>query len=325
MLTEAQKRHALASIIHWYLEGETGRITQEAANKGLLSKDKRRNNKRSLLALLMNLPGDDNEKATKLTKFLQHPEQAAHKETIRLAQAYFTPRLPEILLSAAAPAYIRVAVRELFFGAHAFDPVTRYSPTGIINFIEEHDEKHVDKIDDFAGIWHVIRYSSDGTRVLRLALRVRKQETLHWRFRIYYRTFDMMAVEKPRPLLQTRGSLILLRGGDHVLFAGQEESRERNGNPEGYPLFITASTLQAKRLPFLGLVQRRDADAQVFAIRAAFHPADEPDIDDLRDKIGSWDENIAIEEIKPDIPDILTVLQRLVRPESDNRKCGISL
>jgi hypothetical protein len=137
-------------------------------------------------------------------------------------------------------------------------------------------------------------------------------------FKLYFRTHGM-TVSKSKDKYVTRGSLIVLKGGQHVMFLGQEEAHEGQLEPDGYPITIICPTKISRDGPFIGLVQRRHDDGKIFAIKAQFVRAKGRSIDELvaANRVGSFERQDEISEMAADIPGFEALLAELRRAPDD--------
>lgn len=251
---------------------------------------------------------------------------------------YFRDRVITPAYRSAAPAYIQMAIHEVFDGAEAttaanpqtagqVNPVlamaarqARYSPAAIIAGIEETLPQLNARARSFEGTWAVIRYAHHGKRVVRLGLEVSCPPTGRPIFKVYFRTRGM-TVNRSTAKYVTQGSLIVLKGGQHVMMFGQEEARDEQGEPDGYPVTIICPGRISRDAPFIGIGQRRHDDGKVFAVKAQFILMKGQSIDDLlaADKIGSFESPAEIAAMASDIPGFDALLAQLMRTGDDIR------
>ena len=243
-----------------------------------------------------------------------------------------------------APPYVQMAIHEVFDkpwldavvndnnGDVALDGAlkealdrARHAPHAVITSIEETVPQLTSRTKLFEGTWNAIRYAHHGRRVVRLAMEVKCSEEGRPTFTLYFRTHGM-TVSKSKDKYVTRGSLIVLKGGQHVMFFGQEEAHEGQVEPDGYPLTIICPTKISRDGPFIGLVQRRHDDGKIFAIKAQFVRAKGKSIDDLvaDNRVGSFEREDDITRMASDIPGFQGLLSELQRTP-DDAKGGLVL
>lgn len=218
------------------------------------------------------------------------------------------------------------------------------SPTMILPRSANFDQDEIDKItDDYAAIWHVFRFSHDGDRLVRAAMAIEKpdiERTSHpfTRFKIYFRTSELLASLEKRSQQSSKqcyvaeGSIMPLRGGKYMLFAGVDQTQDG----VEYPLFIVShmrdplshvQTIGSQRIrpvgkpdKFIATVSRHHHDKRVFfSAPCAFVRSRIKSIEDYPvDKIRSWDKADGIEKNK-DVDDLDQVLidLRLQWPKED--------
>ena len=243
---------------------------------------------------------------------------------------------------AEAPPYIRMAIYEVFdaplsgsltsqsaagIAANSIleGPLwqkqehARHAPHAVIASIEETVPQLAAKAKLFEGTWNVVRFSHHGKRVVRLAMEVKWHEGSRATFRLYYRTRGM-TVSRSKDKYVVIGSLIVLRGGQHIMFLGHEEAREGQPEPDGYPITIICPTRIARDGPFIGIVQRRHDDGKVFAIKAQF-VRDASKIDELfaDNRVGSFESEREISTMGNDIRGFYGLLAELERSKDDVR------
>lgn len=291
------------------------------------------------LATLIGLDPYDNpgkgkpEPAKHLFDFLQ----SAGPEHSQKIYDYFKAYVITPDYRSEAPPYVQMAIHEVFdkpwLGAidtDTDDVVTldgalkealdraRHAPHAVITSIEETVPQLTSRTKLFEGTWNAIRYAHHGRRVVRLAMEVTCSDEGRPTFTLYFRTHGM-TVSKSKDKYITRGSLIVLKGGQHVMFLGQEEAHEGQLEPDGYPLTIICPTKISRDGPFIGLVQRRHDDGKIFAIKAQFVRAKGKSIDDLvtDNKVGSFERDDDIARMASDIPGFQGLLAELQRPPDD--------
>jgi hypothetical protein len=169
----------------------------------------------------------------------------------------------------------------------------------------------------FEGTWNVIRYAHHGKR---LAMEVTCTPSGRATFKLYFRTRGLTASKSPAKYV-TRGSLIVLKGGQHVMFLGQEETRQDRRRPHDYPVIFICPTRISRDGPFIGLVMRRHDDGKIFSIKAHFLPADGCSMDDLLadNKIGSFEPGKEVDAMASDISGFQDLLSELERKPDDVR------
>lgn len=293
------------------------------------------------LAKLIDLPAYHNatkgkpEPAKHLLDFL-HSAGPAHCDTI---YNYFRDHVITPEYRAAAPAYIQMAIHQVFdtnangsgrdtnSRQGAKDPQivllseaaqqARYAPHAVLAAIEETHRQFVERAKAFVGRWNVLRYAHHGKRVVRLAMEVTSHEAGRLTFEIYFRTHGM-TVSKSHDVYVTRGSLIVLQGGQHVMLWGHEETQEGGMLPDGYPVSITCPMRISRNGPFMGLVQRRHDDGKIFAIKAQFVRENKRSIEELlADKVGSYERPEDIERMSADIEGFEALMSELRRSPDD--------
>lgn len=194
------------------------------------------------------------------------------------------------------------------------------SPHAVLAAIEETLLQFTERAAAFVGRWNVIRYAHHGRRVVRLVLEVTKHSAGRLTFKLYFRTRGM-TVSKSREFYVTRGSLIVLKGGQHVMFWGHEEPLNGVASPDGYPVSITCPMRITRDGPFMGLVQRRHDDGKIFAIKAQFVRENKRTIDELlADKVGSFEGQEEVARMLDDITGGDALLAELRRRTDDD--CG---
>jgi hypothetical protein len=250
---------------------------------------------------------------------------------------YFRDHVVTPLYRTAAPLYIQMAIHEVFDQLQGAQGVTDtelprtidaalaaardqvlYSPHAIISAIEETDAKLRLRAAKFKGVWNVIRFAHHGERVVRLAMEVTHDGVGRPLFKLYFRTRGMTLTQS-QDTYTTQGSVIVLRGGAHVMFFGREEHAAQQEVKDDYPVTITCGS--APETPFVGLVQRRHGDGPVFATRAQFIRERTRTIDQLlaQGKVGSFEGDKEIAAMGADIPGLLGLLDQLERKEGDER------
>lgn len=292
------------------------------------------------LAKLIRLDAYDNpgkgkpEPAKYLFDFLQ----SAGPEHSQKIYDYFKADVITSDYRAEAPPYVQMAIHEVFDkpwldavvandnnGDVALDGAlrealdrARHAPHAVITSIEETVPQLTSRTKLFEGTWNAIRYAHHGRRVVRLAMEVKCSDEGRPTFTLYFRTHGMTVSKSPEKYV-TRGSLIVLKGGQHVMFFGQEEAHEGQVEPDGYPLTIICPTKISRDGPFIGLVQRRHDDGKIFAIKAQFVRAKGKSIDDLvaDNKVGSFEREDDITRMASDIPGFQGLLSELQRTPDD--------
>ena len=294
------------------------------------------------LAKLIGLPAYHNvnkgkpEPAKHLLDFVQSAGPAHYAKILE----YFREHVITPHYRAMAPAYIQMAIYEVFDtpcadGADAWSVQTanghipidahlkqrqeraRYAPQSVIAAIEETVPQLIARAKLFAGTWNIIRYAHHGKRVVRLVMEVTCHEDGRLTFKLYFRTRGM-TLANSKDKYVTRGSLIVLKGGQHVMFLGQEETHEGLMEPDGYPITITCPTRISRDGPFMGLVQRRHDDGKIFAIKAQFVRAARS-IDEIfaAGRVGSFETDAEIARMAKDIPGFDGLLAELRRSPDD--------
>ncbi len=297
----------------------------------------------SALAKLIGLPPYTNpgkgtpEPARHLFVFLQ----SAGPEYSKQIFEYFKAHVITADYRAEAPPYVQMAIHEVFdrpwldsssAGATKDGEVVevvdgelrdaleraRHAPHTVITSIEETVPQLTSRTKLFEGTWNAIRYAHHGRRVVRLAMEVKCNDQGRPTFTLYFRTHGM-TVSNSKDKYITRGSLIVLKGGQHVMFLGQEEAHEGQLEPDGYPLTIICPTKISRDGPFIGLVQRRHDDGKIFAIKAQFVRAKGKSIDDLvtDNRVGSFERDDDIARMASDIPGFQGLLSELQRTPDD--------
>jgi hypothetical protein len=255
----------------------------------------------------------------------EHAEQIARTFRSEIITASYANRLP---------AYIRQAIYEAFpKDARAGLPKdeieqtdARTTPRYFVDRFANYDRSRIDAVTTLlTGLWHAVRYSHEGNRVVRAPLEVcrpNEKRTMHPfpTFIIHFRTRDMTGKPNTRPYTTT-GCVVPLHGRDEMIFLGVEDT--------GYPLTILS------RIPipppgvelqyFDGVVQRRHHSNNVlFAMPVDLIRAPYTSIDQYpSEKTGSWPEDDAITRITPDIPHIAHLLKRLRRPRRKDGRGAI--
>lgn len=300
------------------------------------------------LAKLMGLPAYHNvtkgkpEPAKHLLDFLQGAGPA-HCDPI---YNYFKDHVITPEYRAVAPAYIQMAIHQVFDTnaiGNSRDPnaskatkdpqivllreaaqQARYAPHAVISAIEETHLQFLERAKAFVGRWNVLRYAHHGKRVVRLAMEVTSHEAGRLTFKIYFRTHGM-TVSKSRDVYITRGSLIVLKGGQHVMLWGHEETQDGGILPDGYPVSIICPTRITRDGPFMGLVQRRHDDGKIFAIKAQFVRESKRSIEELlADKVGSYQRPEDIARMSEDIEGFEALMSEL-RRSPDDTSGGLTL
>jgi hypothetical protein len=289
------------------------------------------------LAKLIGLPSYESRGKSKpeAAKYLFEFLKNAGPDYFDVIYQYFKNNVITPDYRAEAPPYIRMAIYEVFDAPMSGTSVTedmgiepplkqlhehaRHAPHAVIASIEETVPQLVARAKLFEGTWNVIRYSHHGRRVVRLALEVKWHEDSRPTFTLYYRTRGM-TVSRSKDKYVVIGSLIVLKGGQHVMFLGHEEAREGQPEPDGYPVTIICPTRIARDGPFIGIVQRRHDDGKVFAIKAQFI-RDKDNIDQLfaDDRVGSFESEREIQTMGNDIRGFHGLLAELERSKDDLR------
>jgi hypothetical protein len=193
----------------------------------------------------------------------------------------------------------------------------RTTPRYFVDRFANYDKDRIDAVTTLlTGLWHAVRYSHEGNRVVRAPLEICKpdeQRTLHPfpTFIVHFRTRDMTGRPNTNPFITT-GCVVPLHERDEIIFLGVEDT--------GYPLMILSRIPRPPRGDVLqyfdGVVQRRHhRDNVLFAMPVDFIRAPKMPIAEYPpEKSGSWPEDEAIAKIIPDIPIIKHLLKRLRRP-----------
>lgn len=101
-------------------------------------------------------------------------------------------------------------------------------------------------------------------------------------------------------------------------FFGHEETQDGGILPDGYQVTITCQTRISRDGPFMGLVQRRHDDGNIFAIKAQFVRANGRSIEEvLADKVGSYERPEDIARMSEDIPGFQALMSELRRSADD--------
>lgn len=277
--------------------------------------------------------GGDNETKELSRPFTRLIMQGSPLDAESLA-AVFKTHILNAEYCSALPLYVLHAVHEVFpdLAMNGFDreklatSARRTSPLLFINRFAVYDKKRIVALTQaFEGLWNVIRYSHHGKRVVRAALSVSEPDpdtTTHPfpTFTIHFRT-NMITGDKETSPYANDGCLLPLESQRHMMFMGVEDT--------DHPLTIACKMrkMPAGKIParFEGIVQRHHTDDNVFfAMPVAFIRASKVPIKDVPlDKIGSWDEASAIEQMRADIPDIETILERLRRRRANDGRAGL--
>lgn len=296
------------------------------------------------LATMIDLPAYLNSKKGKpepakhLHDFMQSAGPAHYDKVF----AYFRDHVITPDYRAAAPAYIQMAIHQVFdmpgptagtshgLTLKEVEPTldeevsaeheqALSSPHAVIAAIEETLRHFIERAISFVGVWNVLRYAHHGRRVVRLAMEVTRHSSGRLTFRLYFRTHGM-TVSKSREVYVTRGSLIVLKGGQHVKFLGYEEPLHAGGDVDSYPVSITCPTRITRDGPFTGLVERRHDDGKIFAIKAQFIREKTRTIEELlADKVGSYEGPDDIARMADDITGFEALMADLRRSANDDR------
>ena len=274
--------------------------------------------------------------------------QSAGPEHFAKIWCYFTTHVITPDYRAEAPPYIQMAIHEVFdvqltaelaeelghigTAAAPIDAAlqsaldqARYAPHAVIAAIEDRSADASECAKFFEGTWNVIRYAHHGKRVVRLAMEVTCTPSGRATFKLYFRTRGLTASKSPAKYV-TRGSLIVLKGGQHVMFLGQEETRQDRRRPHDYPVIFICPTRISRDGPFIGLVMRRHDDGKIFSTKAHFLPANGCSMDDLLadNKIGSFEPGKEVDAMASDISGFQDLLSELER-KPDDVKGGLVL
>lgn len=296
------------------------------------------------LAQLIGLPAYQNvkkgkpEPAKHLLDFMQSAGPAHFDEIFE----YFRGEVITPKYRGAAPDYIQMAIHQVFdqpkkdrtassdlaaaSNVRVLDDDLRSareqalsSPHAVVAAIEETLPKLIEKAAVLVGTWHVIRYAHHGRRIVRLVLEVKQHASGRLTFRLYFRTYGM-TMSQSREVYVTRGSVIVLKGGQHVKFWGYEEPLHAGSDVDSYPVSITCPTRITRDGPFMGLVERRHDDGKIFAIKAQFIREKSRSIDELlADKVGSYESQEDIARMLDDITGADALLAELRRNSDDDR------
>jgi hypothetical protein len=339
---QRERQVALALLVRRHLIGYENEIKAAYARflndpsqgKPATAKAKRNGARTSTaLAKLIGLPpyhspGKAKPEAAKhLFEFMKN----AGSEHFDLILQYFKNHVITPDYRAEAPPYIRMAIYEVFDAPSSnkagkvalegqlkrLQDEARYAPHAVIAAIEETVPQLTARAKLFEGTWNVIRFAHHGRRVVRIAMEIKCHENSRPTFTLYFRTRGM-TLSKSKDKYVTIGSLIVLKGGQHVMFIGHEEVREGQPEPDGYPVTIICPTRIARDGPFFGLVQRRHDDGKVFAIKAQF-VRDDSKIDELLadNRVGSFESEREISTMGNDIRGFFGLLDELRRFPDD--------
>lgn len=267
-------------------------------------------------------------------KYLLDFVQSAGPEHFEKIARYFRDHVITAEYRSEAPPYIQMAIHEVFDVEAELEPVAqlrsayeqaRYAPHVILAALEETQPDYAMLGSHFEGVWNIIRYSHNGKRVVRLAATVTTSGTGRPIFNLFFRPYGL-TVTSSETVFRTCGSVIVLKGGQHVMFFGHEVGQNPHIVPNRFATTIICPTRVARDGPFIGLMQQRHDDGKIFSIKAQFVRARDVLTEQLigQGKVGSFESEREIAAMGDDIPGLDGLLAEL-RRSPDDVKGGLVL